>query len=92
MYDLIASLASGLLVGAVYGLAAIGLTLIFGVMKVINLTHGAMIALGMFALYFLVPSPASTPICRCCPYSAAASWSGSWCTGSRSTASSAAPS
>jgi branched-chain amino acid transport system permease protein len=54
MYDLIASLASGLLVGAIYGLAAIGLTLIFGVMKVINLTHGAMIALGMFALYFLV--------------------------------------
>jgi branched-chain amino acid transport system permease protein len=54
MYDVIASLASGLLVGAIYGLAAIGLTLIFGVMKVINLTHGAMIALGMFALYFLV--------------------------------------
>ncbi len=54
MYDLVASLASGVLVGAIYGLAAIGLSLIFGVMKVINLTHGAMIALGMFALYFLV--------------------------------------
>jgi branched-chain amino acid transport system permease protein len=54
MFDLAASLVSGLLVGAIYGLAAIGLTLIFGVMKVINLAHGAMIALGMFALYFLV--------------------------------------
>jgi len=54
MYDLVASLVSGLLVGAIYGLAAIGLTLIFGVMKVINLAHGAMIALGMFLLYFLV--------------------------------------
>ncbi len=54
MYDLVASLASGVLVGAIYGLAAIGLSLIFGVMKVINLTHGAMIALGMFALYFFV--------------------------------------
>ena len=61
MYDLIASLASGLLVGAIYGLAAIGLTLIFGVMKVINLTHGAMIALGMFALYFLVSAAGLNP-------------------------------
>jgi branched-chain amino acid transport system permease protein len=49
----IVSVINGLLLGAVYGLAAIGLTLIFGVMKVINLAHGAMIALGMFALYFL---------------------------------------
>lgn len=53
MYGVLASVINGLLVGAVYGLAAIGLTLIFGVMKVINLAHGAMIALGMFALYGL---------------------------------------
>lgn len=52
-YDLIASLINGVLVGSIYGLAAIGLTLIFGVMNVINLMHGATIALGMFALYFL---------------------------------------
>ncbi len=52
-YNLIASLINGVLVGSIYGLAAIGLTLIFGVMKVINLMHGATIALGMFALYFL---------------------------------------
>lgn len=43
----------GLLLGAVYGLAAIGLTLIWGVMGIINLTHGAMIALGMFGVYLL---------------------------------------
>jgi len=43
----------GLLVGAVYGLAAMGLSLIWGVMDVINLTHGSMIALGMFAMYLL---------------------------------------
>ena len=52
MIGLIASLIDGVLVGAVYGLAAMGLTLIWGVMNVINLTHGAMIVLGMFALYF----------------------------------------
>ncbi|MEJ2478782.1 MAG: branched-chain amino acid ABC transporter permease [Acidihalobacter sp.] len=61
MYNLIATLASGLLLGAIYGLAAIGLTLIFGGMKVINLTHGAMIALGMFALYFLVSAAGLNP-------------------------------
>lgn len=53
MTGVIASIIDGLLVGAVYGLAAMGLTLIWGVMNVINLTHGAMIVLGMFALYFL---------------------------------------
>jgi branched-subunit amino acid ABC-type transport system permease component len=43
----------GLLIGAVYGLAAMGLSLIWGVMDVINLTHGAVIALGMFGMYIL---------------------------------------
>ncbi len=52
---ILVSIINGLLLGAVYGVAAIGLTLIFGVMKVINLAHGAMIALGMFAVYLLSP-------------------------------------
>ncbi|ADB58888.1 branched-chain amino acid ABC transporter permease [Archaeoglobus profundus] len=46
-------LISGILLGLVYGLAAIGLNLIFGVMRVINLSHGAFIALGMFVAYYL---------------------------------------
>lgn len=50
MDHLVASLADGLLLGFVYGLAAMGLTLIFGVMDVINLAHGPLIALGMFGL------------------------------------------
>lgn len=55
MDQFIASLADGLLLGFVYGLAAMGLTLIFGVMDVINLAHGPIIALGMFAVFFLGP-------------------------------------
>src|ERR1700740_1914638 len=54
MIGLLASIIDGVLVGAVYGLAAMGITLIWGVMNVINLTHGAMIVAGMFALYLLV--------------------------------------
>jgi branched-chain amino acid transport system permease protein len=53
MIGVLASIIDGVLVGAVYGLAAMGLTLIWGVMNVINLAHGAIIVFGMFALYFL---------------------------------------
>lgn len=48
---LLASLSDGLLIGFIYGIAAMGLTLIFGVMDVINLSHGPIIALGMFGIY-----------------------------------------
>ncbi len=51
--ELVRSLIDGLLLGFVYGLAAMGLTLIWGVMNVINLSHGSIIALGMFAVYFM---------------------------------------
>lgn len=46
---LVASSLDGLTLGFVFGLMAMGLTLIFGVMKVINLGHGPIIVVGMFA-------------------------------------------
>ena len=54
MLGILASIIDGVLVGLVYGLAAMGLTLIWGVMDVINLTHGTMIVAGMMGLYLLV--------------------------------------
>jgi branched-subunit amino acid ABC-type transport system permease component len=51
--QLLASLIDGLLLGFVYGVAAMGLTLIWGVMNVINLSHGPIITLGMFGVYLL---------------------------------------
>jgi branched-subunit amino acid ABC-type transport system permease component len=51
---IIASSFDGLTLGIIYGLAAMGLTLIFGVMRVINLAHGPVIMLGMYAVYVLV--------------------------------------
>jgi branched-subunit amino acid ABC-type transport system permease component len=56
MIGILASVIDGILVGAVYGLAAMGLTLIWGVMNVINLAHGAIIVVGMFILYVVVYS------------------------------------
>jgi branched-subunit amino acid ABC-type transport system permease component len=61
MIGVLASVIDGVLVGSVYGLAAMGLTLIWGVMRVINLTHGAMIVLGMFIVYFLAASAGLSP-------------------------------
>jgi branched-subunit amino acid ABC-type transport system permease component len=58
---LLASLVDGLLLGCVYGVAAMGLTLIWGVMNVINLAHGPLITLGMFATYLFFVNQGLSP-------------------------------
>lgn len=47
------ALIDGLLMGGVYALAALGLSLIFGVMKITNFAHGAMMTVGMYAVYMI---------------------------------------
>lgn len=42
------SFVDGILTGGIYGLVAVGLTLIFGVMKIINFAHGSLMMLGMY--------------------------------------------
>lgn len=46
---LLQNLSNGLLIGAVYALVGIGLTLIFGVMGTINFAHGDFVVLGMYS-------------------------------------------
>ncbi|HEY7650604.1 MAG TPA: branched-chain amino acid ABC transporter permease [Methylomirabilota bacterium] len=46
-------LLSGLLFGGVYSLMAVGLTLIFGVMRVVNFAHGDMMVWGMYLAWLL---------------------------------------
>ena len=54
MLGIIEALINGVLMGSIYGLTAVGLTMIFGVMKVINFAHGSILMVGMFAAYWFV--------------------------------------
>lgn len=47
------SLVNGLVMGGIYSLIAVGLTLVFGVMRIINIAHGEFIMVGMYLAYFM---------------------------------------
>jgi branched-chain amino acid transport system permease protein len=47
------AIVNGILIGGVYSLMAVGLSLIFGVMRVINFAHGDMMVWGMFLSFWL---------------------------------------
>jgi branched-chain amino acid transport system permease protein len=49
---LIPALLNGLMTGAIYALVALGLTLIYGVLHIINFAHGALLTAAMFAAFF----------------------------------------
>ena len=50
---LLQTLLSGLLIGLVYALVAVGLTMIFGVMDIVNFAHGEFLMFGMYASFWL---------------------------------------
>lgn len=46
-------LASGLMLGALFAIVSIGLTLIFGIVKVVNFAHGEFLMIGMYLVYLI---------------------------------------
>ncbi len=50
---LLASVVGGLLTGGVYALVALGLTLIYGVLHIVNFAHGSLLMVAMFGAWFL---------------------------------------
>jgi len=52
-----AGVVNGLMAGGVYVLVAVGLTLIYGVLHIINFAHGSLLMLAMYAVYFLFRKP-----------------------------------
>lgn len=60
--QLMGNLIQGLVLGAVYGMATMGLSLIFGVLQVVNVGHGAFIMVGAFITYWLFTTLGLNPI------------------------------
>jgi branched-chain amino acid transport system permease protein len=54
MIYLLEDTINGILMGSIYGLTALGLTIIFGVLKVINFAHGSLLMVGMYVTYWAI--------------------------------------
>ena len=53
MEEFVQAVVSGLLIGAIYALVAVGLTLIFGVMDIVNFAHGEFLMVAMYVTFFV---------------------------------------
>lgn len=56
------ALLSGLLIGGLFALAAVGLSLVVGVLRIVNLVHGELVLLGAYAAYLLVHLTGLNPL------------------------------
>lgn len=54
-------IVSGILAGSLYAMVALGLALIYGVMRVINIAHGPLLMLGAYTTYFLFAGAGMNP-------------------------------
>jgi branched-chain amino acid transport system permease protein len=54
MNFILEGIINGILMGSIYGLTALGLTVIFGVLKVINFAHGSLIMVSMYVAYWAI--------------------------------------
>ncbi|GGC77112.1 branched-chain amino acid ABC transporter permease [Undibacterium terreum] len=59
---LLQTLLSGVLIGLIYALVAIGLTMIFGVMDIVNFSHGEFLMFGMYASFWMYSLYALDPM------------------------------
>lgn len=62
MEILLQTLVSGLMIGLIYALVAVGLTLIFGVMDIVNFSHGEFLMFGMYSSFWLFSLYAFDPM------------------------------
>ena len=55
-------LINGISLGSVYALIALGYTMVYGIVKLINFAHGDILMLGAYAGYFILSSIGTTPL------------------------------
>src|SRR5947207_8931651 len=69
--DLVANVVvSGILTGLVYGLMALGLSVIFGVVRVVNFAHGEFAVVAMYAAFLLFQAVGLDPLIAMLPIGA----------------------
>ena len=61
MTQFLQAVVSGVLVGGVIGLVSMGLSLVFGVVRIVNFAHGELVMLGMYGTYLLYSGMAIPP-------------------------------
>jgi branched-chain amino acid transport system permease protein len=62
MTDIVAILANGLVNGSIYGLVAIGMTLIYGTMRILDMSQGSMVMIGSYVGWWTLTSNGLNPI------------------------------
>ncbi len=66
MDTLLQSVVTGLLLGGLYALIGVGMSLIFGIMKITNIAHGDLMILSTFITMTLAMKLTGSVLLRCC--------------------------
>lgn len=64
-------LINGLSLGSIYALIALGYTMVYGIVKLINFAHGDVMMVGAYAGYFVLCAMGTTPLAMVCAFLAA---------------------
>jgi flagellin-like protein len=62
MTDIVAILANGLVYGSIYGLVAIGMTLIYGTLRILDMSQGSMVMVGGYAGWWALSTHGFNPV------------------------------
>ncbi len=62
LQEVLQQLVNGLALGSIYALIALGYTMVYGIVKLINFAHGDILMLGAFAGFFVLIASATTPL------------------------------
>jgi branched-chain amino acid transport system permease protein len=65
--DFVNNVVSGLLLGGLYAVAALGLSIVFGTMKLVNLAHGQFLILGAYLTSMLIGIVGGDPLLMAIP-------------------------